>query len=165
MSDLADLAARMKRFEEVEAIKRLKHKYFRCLDQKKWDELSTCFAEDAVSSYHGGRYRFEGRDKIMEFLSRSLTARRVGMHQGHHPEIELTSDTTATGIWEAEAYLMDLKENTTLHEVTFYQDEYVKADGQWKIKSTGYTNVFEETWDRADIKSLKLTENMFRRPE
>ena len=87
------------------------------------------------------------------------------MHQGHHPEIELTSDTTATGIWEAEAYLIDLKENTSLHEVTFYQDEYVKVNGRWLIKSTGYTNVFEETWERADVKTLKLTENMFKRPE
>ena len=165
MSDMAELEARMKRYENIEAIKRLKHKYFRCVDLKLWDELATCFTEDAISSYHAGRYRFEGRDKIMEFLSKSLTSRRVGMHQGHHPEIELTSDTTATGIWEAEAYLIDLKENTSLHEVTFYQDEYVKVNGRWLIKSTGYTNVFEETWDRADAKSLKLTENMFKRPE
>jgi bile-acid 7alpha-dehydratase len=165
VSDLAELEAKMKRLEEIEAIKRLKHKYFRCLDQKKWDELATCFTEDAVSSYHGGRYRFQGRDKIMEFLSRSLTSRRVGMHQGHHPEVDLTSETTATGIWEAEAYLIDLKEDTSMHEVTFYEDQYVKENDQWKIKSTGYTNVFEETWNRPDIQSLKLTENMFRRPE
>lgn len=165
MSDMAELEARMKRFEDVEAIKRLKHKYFRCLDQKRWEDLATCFAEDAVSSYHGGQFTFQGRDKIMEFLSKSLTPRRIGMHQGHHPEIELTSDTTATGIWEAEAYLIDVKANTALHEVTFYQDEYVKVNNEWKIKSTGYTNVFEETWSRADIESLKLTENMFRKPE
>jgi bile-acid 7alpha-dehydratase len=165
VSELTELEARMKRFEDVEAIKRLKHKYFRCLDQKRWEELGECFTEDAVSSYHGGRYKFVGRDKILEFLSKSLTSRRIGMHQGHHPEIDLTSDATATGIWEAEAYLIDLKENTSLHEVTFYQDEYVKVNGQWKIKSTGYTNVFEETCSRTDIQSLKLTENMFRRPE
>ena len=39
MSDLALLL-------EIEAIKRLKYKYFRCLDSKRWAELAECFVED-----------------------------------------------------------------------------------------------------------------------
>ena len=45
---------------EVEAIKRLKYKYLRCLDQKLWDEIRGCFTPDARCSYSGGKYAFDG---------------------------------------------------------------------------------------------------------
>ena len=47
---------------ELEAIKRLKYRYIRCLDQKLWDELEECFIPDAVASYGGGAWSFDGRD-------------------------------------------------------------------------------------------------------
>jgi len=37
--------------QELEAIKRLKYKYFRCIDEKLWDEMRSCFIEDATCSY------------------------------------------------------------------------------------------------------------------
>ena len=33
--------------QEIEAIKRLKYRYFRCIDTKAWKELEDCFSEDA----------------------------------------------------------------------------------------------------------------------
>ena len=84
----------------------------------------------------------------------------VTMHQGHHPEIELTSDTTATGIWALEDYVIMTELNMSLHGAAFYHDKYVKVDGQWKIKHTGYERIFEEIWNRADIPSLNLMQNM-----
>jgi hypothetical protein len=41
---------------EIEAIKRVKYRYMRTLDQKLWDEMATCFTEDAVAAYSGGKY-------------------------------------------------------------------------------------------------------------
>ena len=147
---------------EIEAIKRLKYKYFRTLDLKKWNDMAECFTEDAKTSYSGGKYTFEGRDTIMGFLQKGLGPARISMHQGHHPEIELTSDTTAKGTWALQDYVIDLKRNTSLFGAAFYEDEYVKVNGEWKIKSTGYERTFEEVFDRGDIKSLKLTQQMFR---
>jgi hypothetical protein len=40
----------MAQLEEIEAIKQLKYRYFRCLDSKRWAELAECFAPDATSS-------------------------------------------------------------------------------------------------------------------
>jgi bile-acid 7alpha-dehydratase len=155
----------MSDLEEIEAIKRLKYKYFRCLDSKLWDDLAECFTEDATTSYSSGKYSFRGRDKIMEFLKGALGDHtHLSMHQGHHPEIELTSKTTARGIWALEDYLIDLKANTSLRGAAFYKDEYVKVDGQWKIKQTGYDRVFSEVWDRRETPSLKLLESMFTSP-
>ena len=35
---------------EIEAIKRLKYAYARCIDQKLWDEIATLFTADAVAA-------------------------------------------------------------------------------------------------------------------
>ena len=151
MSDLALLL-------EIEAIKRLKYKYFRCLDSKRWAELAECFAPDATSSYDGGKYSFQGRDQILGFLERALgPASMITLHQGHHPEIEITGPTSATGIWYLEDQVIDAQRNTTLRGAAFYRDTYIKLGGAWKLQSTGYTRTFEEVQDRSETPSLKLT--------
>lgn len=169
MTDLSDLEARVKALErkaaaaeDIEAIKRLKHRYFRCLDLKQWDEMAGCFTEDATTSYTDGKYSFRGVDAIIGFLKKSLGADTVvSMHQGHQPEIDITSETAAKGVWASEAGLIITDKNVSTREVNFYYDEYVKAGGQWKIKHTGYRRLFEEVWDRGETKSLRLTANMF----
>jgi hypothetical protein len=35
-----DMGARMSPLEEIESIKKLEYKYFRCLDSKRWAELA-----------------------------------------------------------------------------------------------------------------------------
>jgi bile-acid 7alpha-dehydratase len=167
MADEMKLEARVKSLEralavrdDVEAIKRLKYRYFRCLDSKLWDELAECFTEDATTSYSGGKYGFQGRDAIIKFLREGLCQTRISMHHGHHPEIDITGDSTATGVWALEDCVIDTEFNLGIRGAAFYRDEYVKENGEWKIRSTGYTRVFEEMWDRGESKSLKISANM-----
>ncbi|HEY2105041.1 MAG TPA: nuclear transport factor 2 family protein [Candidatus Binataceae bacterium] len=117
MANLAELEARLQSLEDVEAIKRLKYKYLRCLDTKQWDEMGTTFAPDATTDYSDGELKFSGRDAIMKFLKESAMAGPsglIGVHQVHHPEIELTSPTTAKGIWALYNYLLHKTANTGL---------------------------------------------------
>jgi len=98
MADMNELERRIARLEDTEAIKRLKYRYWRFLDLKQWDDLATLFVADASVSYGGGKYDFRGIEAIMKFLRESL-ARETGavtIHQGHQPEIDLTSATTAS---------------------------------------------------------------------
>jgi bile-acid 7alpha-dehydratase len=162
MTDLADLEGRMRRLEDIEAIKRLKYKYFRTLDRKLWDEMAECFTPDATTSYSNGQYRLQGVYAIMKFLQRGLARYDFfGIHQGHHPEIELTGKDTARGTWAAFNYMMDTRDNRGLLIGAYYHDDYVRMDGEWKIKHTGYDRILEESWERGDAPSLKLTANMF----
>jgi uncharacterized protein (TIGR02246 family) len=150
---------------ELEAIKRLKYKYLRCLDEKRWDELAGCFTADATAAYSDGKLTFTGRDAIMKFLRDALgPASMISSHRVHHPEIDLTSPTTATGTWALEDVVIETKANITIRGAAFYRDQYVKQDGAWLIKSTGYTRTFEEMVSRADTPSLKLTANRWSRP-
>lgn len=147
---------------EIEAIKRLKYRYFRCLDLKLWDELKTCFIEEAKSAYGDGKFSFDGREQIMQFLVDALGRPTIiTAHHGHHPEIELTSASTATGIWSLEDTVIDLQHGINIRGAAFYRDEYVKVDGQWKLKFTGYQRTFEEMERRADTPSLQITANRF----
>ena len=62
---------------EMEAIKRLKYRYCRSLDEKIWDELEQCLTEDCVSAYGDGHFSFTGRPAIMEFLRDALGPSRA----------------------------------------------------------------------------------------
>jgi len=146
--------------QEIERIKRLKYRYFRTLDQHNWNELAECFAEDAVTNYDSGKYSFQGKKNIIDFLKQYMDRPTlITQHQAHHPEIDLTGDTTAKGIWYLQDIVIDLDANTTLRGAGFYHDEYVKINGEWKIKLTGYVRTYEEIEKRSE--KIKVIKNMF----
>ena len=146
--------------QELEAIKRLKYKYLRCLDLKQWDEMAACFTPDAICSYGDGQYAFAGRDQIIQFLRDALGPHNlISSHRVHQPEIDLTSATTAIGSWALEDIVIETTSNTIIRGAAFYRDEYRKAGGQWQIKSTGYQRLFEERLSSSDTPSWRLTAN------
>ena len=165
MTMLTEVQAGMRRLEELEAIKRLKYKYIRCVDSKLWDELAECFTQDATTSYEGGRYKLAGLDAIMGFFRKYNVPELITMHHVHHPEIEMTGAEAARATWALEDYVINLKADWSLRGAAFYHDEYVRVDGQWKIKHTGFKRIFSERWTRSETKSLKLTENMHASPQ
>jgi len=143
---------------ELEQIKRLKYRYLRCLDQKRWDEMELCFVPEATAAYSGGKYAFEGRDAILAFLRRSMGAESfLSSHRVHHPEIELTGEDTASGVWALEDVVIEEQWQITIRGAAFYEDRYVKRDGRWQILHTGYLRTYEEIFPRKDLPGLRLT--------
>lgn len=148
--------------EEIEAIKRLKYRYCRTLDLKRWDQLAACLTEDCRSAYGDGQFSFDGRDAIVAFLKEALgPTSRITSHRVHQPEIDFTSPTTATGTWALEDVVIDLGGKITIRGAAFYHDEYRKVGGEWKIAQTGYQRIYEEMESRGDTPSLVLTKNAF----
>jgi bile-acid 7alpha-dehydratase len=144
MADLSELEKRIGVMEDIEAIKKLKAKYFRCVDKKLWEEMETVLTEDAVADYGMGIELLQGRQAIIEFLKKNLARdSMISVHQGHNPEIEITSDTTARGVWVLNDRLI-IQTIATLNGWRYYEDEYVKLNGEWKKKSTKITNMLEE---------------------
>lgn len=134
---------------EIELIKQLKHRYMRCLDLKRWDEIETCFTVDAVASYSAGKYRFEGRDRIVGFFREAMS--RPGFlssHRAHEPEITLEGPDRARGRWALDDWVIDTDRDVTIHGAAFYADVYAKQDGAWRIAETGYERLFEEVIPR-----------------
>jgi bile-acid 7alpha-dehydratase len=158
MTGQQDLARRIQRLEDIEAIKQLKHRYWRHLDLKQWDELAGLFVADAAVSYGSGKYRFQGVKAIMRFLRESLGKETgsVTIHHGHHPEITLTGDTTASGTWALYNYMFNQGQRRGIRIGAYYHDEYVKLGGDWKLKYIGYETIFHEEWNRDDLPSTTL---------
>ncbi len=134
------------RFEDIEKIKKLKARYFRYLDKKLWDEWGDLFAEDATMQLQLGPdpdpgELWKGRGVIVERVSGAMVS-GVTVHQGHMPEIELTSGTTATGIWAMSDHVEI--PGVTLKGYGHYEEDYVKQDGKWKIKNLRLTRLHVE---------------------
>jgi hypothetical protein len=126
--------------DDIEAIKQLKARYFRLMDMKDWDDMREVFADDVYidTTDSGGRV-VEGADDFMAGL-RDLLADVVTVHHGHMPEIELTSATTATGIWALQD-LLRWPDGRELHGYGHYHEEYEKSDGRWRIKKMTLTRL------------------------
>jgi len=144
---MSDLAARVERLENIEAIQRLKYRYFRSIDTADIAQLHHLFADDISVDYEGGSYRWivNGKAELIEALTNSFHSRAIAQHTGHHPEIEIQSPTDATGLW----YLTDIFLNLETQHATIgsalYRDTYRKEHGQWKIARTTYTRIYEQS--------------------
>ena len=130
---------------DIEAIRRVKHAYFRCLDTGNFEEIETLFHPDVKLPFIGGTYewKLQGRDEYVAALTQSFHTRSVGHHNGHHPEIEILSPDEATGVWylHDNMWIMSNKNFTT--GTAIYWDRYRKIDGKWLIADTKYERIYE----------------------
>ena len=112
---------------EIEAIKRLKYTYLRCLDQKLWDELGECFMPEATAAYSGGKYSYDGRDAIVGFLS-GRWARGLPLEPPLPPPRDRPHRPgTATGVWALEDTVI-MGVGPHVHGAAFYTDTYRTPD-------------------------------------
>ena len=134
MSAAPDLAARVQVLEDIEAIRRLKARYFHAIDRKRWDELAACFCADAVWESGKRKVRIDGRQAIVGFIQGIEDGEHiVNTHQGHDPEINVTG-ATATGLWELFHYREDRQRRLAQRSAAFYEDRYTKDGEGWRIR-------------------------------
>ena len=128
---------------DVEAIKQLKARYFRTMDTKDWEAMRQVFTDDVVmDTTAAGGNLVTGADEFLAFLKGAL-ADAVTVHQGHMPEIELTSPTTAKGIWALHD-LVTWANGMRLEGYGHYHETYEKTDGGWRIASSTLTRLHTE---------------------
>ena len=142
---MEDLRKDIQRLMDMEAIKQLKHAYFRCIDTANLEELATLFHDDVQVDFKGGNYhlQYNGKQEYVTGMEQSFTKQSIGQHHGHHPEIQMLSETEATGIWylEDKFWVINHKYYTT--GTLLYWDRYVKENGKWLIKDTRYERLYE----------------------
>jgi hypothetical protein len=121
---------------DIEAIKRLKARYFRCMDEKKWDEWAMVFAREVHMEVPEAAMVVDGRAEVVASVSGVLEGVRT-VHHGHMPEIELTGPDTARGVWAMEDYVEFPPSadgsRQGLRGYGHYHEEYVREDGEWRI--------------------------------
>lgn len=141
---MAELDEQIRQLLDIEAIKRLKARYFRTMDQKRWDELATCFTDSCVMDVPEAGVLVTGSAEIARALSGILDGVQT-CHHGHMPEIDVTGADTATGIWAMFDYVefaprRDGSRNG-LQGYGHYEETYRRIDGAWRIDSLKLTRL------------------------
>jgi len=133
--------------DDIEAIRQLKARYFRLMDTKDWDGLAHVFADDVMIDVTGeGGGVTHSVAEYIPFL-RANIENVITVHHGHMPEIELTSPTTAKGIWALEDQLWWPEGGPLKHMHGFghYHETYEKLNGGqdagWRIKTMTITRL------------------------
>jgi hypothetical protein len=135
----------IERLIAIEDIRRLKARYFRCMDTKDWDGFRDVFAADAemdMRAEAGEAGLVRGAPEIAAFV-RGAVDTVVTVHHGHMPEIDVTSPTTATGVWAMEDVLRWPPGGpiADMHGWGHYHETYVKRDGGWRIQTLTLTRL------------------------
>jgi hypothetical protein len=143
----------VERLMATEEIKQLKARYFRCMDTKDWAGFERVFAPDAVMDMSG-----EMRDQTtrggttrgaaeIAAMVRTVVGPVVTVHHGHMPEIEVTSPTTARGVWAMEDKLRwpEGSPVRAMHGYGHYHETYERTQEGWRIKTITLTRLRVDT--------------------
>ena len=124
--------ARLRRLEDLEAIRQLKYRYCAaCDDSYDPDRIAVLFTMGAV--WDGGPLgRFEGREAIRTFFAGASKAAPFAIHQVTNPIIEIDGDQ-ATGAWYLWEPIVMVRESRSdaLWMAATYDDRYVRAGDAW----------------------------------
>lgn len=143
--DLEALRADIQRLMDMEAIRQLKYAYFRCVDTANLEEMATLCHDDLQVHFTGGNYewKLQSKQAYLDIMAVSFSKKSVGHHNGHHPEIQMLSETEATAIWYLADNMWSLARNYFTTGTALYWDRYVKVDGRWLIAETRYERLYE----------------------
>jgi len=147
---LEEMGKRLRALEDIEEIRKLQARYVNCLTLIQWDELVDCFAEDGAVDLHSGTAR--GKKEIEKFFKEKIAVTHIGMEGNFvvHPLISVQGDK-ATASWLLFTYFsmphkiqiapaLTAKEDAPEWMSGFYDMEYVKENGVWKISLLKWRN-------------------------
>ncbi|MFC0108043.1 nuclear transport factor 2 family protein [Kibdelosporangium aridum] len=145
----------------IEEIRRLKYRYLRGVDQKRWDLLEDALTEDAVADYGtkamGEPLVLTGRAAILDFMRQNLGGDKIiTFHFAGQPEIDVDGDS-ATGTWAFEDTVIVKEHRLVIKGAAYYEEQYVRSpEHGWRIKHIAYNRLYEAmvSWD--DLPSLKF---------
>lgn len=112
------------------ALHELRGAYSRAIDDENYERAHDIFTEDAVVAYRGGDKH--GPQEVYEYW-RDNVEYEFSLHTVQMPEIELDGDQ-ATGRWYMLVFYV-APDGTSGHVMGWYEDEYRRVDGEWKISA------------------------------
>ncbi|MFC1920324.1 nuclear transport factor 2 family protein [Chloroflexota bacterium] len=143
---LEELEKRIGILEDTEKIKQLQIRYVNGLIRGEWDEVVDMFIEDGVADLpaHGVH---KGRAEIDELFKKKVSRGHIGQEGDYvvHPLVSIDGDR-ATGNWLLYLQLPYPRKRQNGQETDwsqgYYDMEYVKINGEWKISSLKWTERF-----------------------
>ena len=126
----------------LEAIKRLKARYFYAVDTRDREGWLAVFAPDGQFQWDtqvsaGGQDGKPGEvfvGKQLERIFDEMLLPSQSVHHGHCPIIDILSDTEARGIWAMEDIVTFDRQK--IHGWGHYHETYRKIGAEWKIQTS-----------------------------
>ena len=152
MSANSQLEQIVQELKDISDIKKLKSTYCLLVDCGNWNELEDLWTEEAVCDY-GFFGRFDGKTEIMDKFFRSIVneVSTFNAHMIHNDIINIDGDN-ATGKWYLTAHTLIQPDNQAVWAHAFYDDKFIRVDGQWKIAAINvkfrYFTPFEQGWGK-----------------
>ena len=138
-----EMEKRLSVLEDMEAIKRLQTEYVNMLQSGNYDNVGDLFTEDAVFEAAGPT--ITGKDKILKLYKENISINHNG-EEGDilvQPIIDLDGDK-AKGKWSIYFFYYHPKTYQTMWFVQSWFDmDYKKVDGEWKISRFGIIHHIE----------------------
>ena len=140
-----DLQQKVQQLWDIEQIKRLKYRYFRCFDMADVEGIHDVFHPDVTLTVAGGIYNFkiEGREAYKQMIADGSHAEMITQHHGHHPEIDFVSDSEATGLWYLQDMVWEFRRKIHIRGTALYRERYLKFEGRWTIKDIEFERIYE----------------------
>ncbi len=128
-----DLAARVRRLEDKDAIRHLVGRYGYVIDNRDIDGLAELFTEDAVLASNDGVMNAEGRGAIVTMYHGRFAALGPTFHFTHDHLIEFDAKDPdrATGVIGSHAEVT--RNNETMLAAIRYHDSYRRDRGRWRF--------------------------------
>lgn len=138
------LEARIRRLEDIEAIKQLKARYGQaCDDDHNPDKVAALFVEDGLWEGRNIGVHARGHAAIKDYIGgvRASGRMRNSAHMFMNPIITVDGDR-ATGEWRfVMCFTGKVADGTFQYHriIGFYEDEYVRVDGRWLYQALHVT--------------------------
>ncbi|MGH9885738.1 MAG: nuclear transport factor 2 family protein [bacterium] len=146
------LDQRIRRLEDIEALKVLKSRYAEyCDDGYDPERLAPLFTRDAI--WDGGVLgRAEGRDAIRAFFAVASKVMPFAIHHVTNAAIDVEGDR-GTGHWNLWQPCVHATGDQALWIAARYHDEYRREDGAWRFSKVSVRvnmlSPYELGWSRA----------------
>ena len=131
---MTDLEARIRRLEDIEAIRQLKYRYCAfCDDNYNPHGIASLFVEDGV--WDGGAVfgKAEGPAAIADYFSKTPDLVKFAVHQVLNPRIDVDGDA-ATGQWYLFQPMVLHADDQALWLIANYDELYVRTVEGWRFR-------------------------------
>ena len=145
------LEERVRRLEDLEAIRTLKARYCAACDNAyDADAIASLFTENGVWDGEPTFDRLEGREAIRNYFAGVAARMPVARHQVMNPDIEVAPHgATAEGRWLLFQPCSSAERGDLWLSAT-YHDSYRKVDGAWRIAETrvevAFFTLYQDGW-------------------
>ena len=133
----------VRRLAAIEDIRRLKARYFRCIDFRLWDEFADLFTDDLEVDFAESTSGPKGKEQFLASVAKHFVT-GYSVHHGHVPEIDVLDADNATGIWPMYDRVESPADSGYVSHEGWghYTETYRRGiDGQWRISRSRLSRI------------------------